>query len=146
MSESKEIIARLNPEEKFTTHISVEGHEIIADEPASSGGNNKGPTPYGLLASGLAACTIMTMQWYSDRKGWKVKEFRVFVSHGKDYAEDCENCEDSKDAMIYKFNIVIEVDGDVTDEQKLKLIDIANKCPVHRTLKSPIEIETKFRD
>ena len=146
MSNAKEIVARLNPEKKFTTHISVEGHEIIADEPESSGGNNMGPTPYGLIASGLAACTIMTMQWYSDRKGWNVREFRVFVSHGKDYAEDCEKCEDDKDAMIYKFNVVIEVDGDLTDVQKLKLIDIANKCPVHRTMVSPIEIETKFRD
>lgn len=146
MNDDNQIIARLDPKEKFTTHISVEGHEIIADEPESSGGSNKGPTPYGLIASGLAACTVMTMQWYSKRKGWDVNEFRVYVSHGKDYAKDCEKCTDSKDAMIYKFVVVIEADGDLTDEQKLRLIDIANKCPVHRTMVSPIEIETKFRD
>lgn len=146
MSSVNEIIAVLNPEEKFTTHISVDGHDILADEPASSGGNDKGPTPYGLIASGLAACTVMTMQWYSDRKGWEVDEFKAIVTHGKDYSEDCEHCEEGKKSQIYKFKIMIETKGKLTDEQKLRLIDIAKKCPVHRTMVSPIEIETKFED
>lgn len=146
MAENNQIIAKLRPQDNFTTRISVEGHEIIADEPESAGGENKGPTPYGLIASGLAACTVMTMEWYSQRKGWEVEEFRAFVSHGRDYVEDCENCEKGKKTQIYKFEIVIEADGDLTDEQKLKLIDIANKCPVHRTMTSPIEVHTKFRD
>lgn len=146
MSNGKEITAVLNPHDKFTTSINVDGHEIIADEPGSAGGYDKGPTPYGLLASGLAACTVMTMQWYTQRKGWKINEFRVSVTHGRDYPEDCKNCEEGKEARIYKFNVTIEVDGDITDEQKLKLLDIANKCPVHRTMESQIEVNTKFKD
>lgn len=146
MAENNQIVAKLRPEEKYTTHISVDGHEIIADEPESSGGNDKGPTPYGLIGSGLAACTVITMEWYSQRKGWAVEEFRAFVSHGRDYVEDCEGCEEGKKMQIYKFEITIEADGELTDEQKLKLIDIANKCPVHRTMTSPIEVKTKFRD
>lgn len=146
MSSGKEITAVLKPEDKFTTHIIAEGHEITADEPGSSGGYNKGPTPYGLLASGLAACTVMTMQMYTQRKGWEIKEFKVTVTHGRDYAADCKDCEEGKGARIYKFNLTIEVTGDLTDEQKLKLLDIANKCPVHRTMESQIEVETKFKD
>ena len=143
---TNETIAVLRPDEKFTTHISVDGHEIIADEPGSSGGYDKGPTPYGLIASGLAACTVMTMKWYSDRKGWNVEEFKAIITHGKDYVEDCENCEEGKKAQIYKFNVTVKTKGQLSDEQKLKLIDIAKKCPVHRTLLSPIDIETKFED
>jgi putative redox protein len=141
----KQVVARLEPADIFTTDILVEGHELTADEPESAGGNNFGPSPYGLLGSALAACTVMTMRLYTDRKGWDIKEFRTHVQHSKTYAEDCEDCQKSS-SKIDKLERIIEVDGNINDEQKLKLIDIANKCPVHRTLHSEIVVETKFRD
>lgn len=139
------VIARLKPEDKFTTYIDAKGHEIIADEPEEYGGDNKGPDPYSLLASALASCTVMTMRLYSKRKNWEIKEFKTTITHIKDYAKDCEECE-KPGTKIDVFERIIEVNGDITDEIKLKLVDIANKCPVHKTLNSQFTINTKFKD
>lgn len=125
----------------FTTELKVGIHSLIADEPKKVGGDNLGPSPYGYLLSALGACTAITMRMYADRKGWKVNEINVHMSHKKDYAKDCETCETSSN-RIDVIDKVIEIDADLTPEQKEKLLAIADKCPVHRTLHNTVQVNT----
>jgi uncharacterized OsmC-like protein/alpha/beta superfamily hydrolase len=128
-------------DEGYTTELKVGIHSLIADEPKSVGGDNFGPSPYGYLLSALGSCTAMTMRMYADRKGWKINEINVHLSHGKDYAKDCEACESSSN-KIDIIERVIEIDAELTDEQKEKLMEIADKCPVHRTLHNTVQVKT----
>jgi putative redox protein len=125
----------------YTTELKAGIHSLIADEPKSVGGDNFGPSPYGYLLSALGSCTAMTMRMYADRKGWKVNEINVHLSHTKDYAKDCEACEASSN-KIDLIERVIEIDADLTAEQKEKLMAIADKCPVHRTLHNTVQVKT----
>lgn len=127
--------------EGYTTELKAGIHSLIADEPKSVGGDNFGPSPYGYLLSALGSCTAMTMRMYADRKGWKINEINVHLSHGKDYAKDCEACESSSN-KIDIIERVIEIDAELTDEQKEKLMVIADKCPVHRTLHNTVQVKT----
>jgi putative redox protein len=129
-------------DESFTTELKVGIHSLIADEPKSVGGDNFGPSPYGYLLSALGSCTAMTMRMYADRKGWKINEINVHLSHSKDYAKDCIGCEESNN----KIDIIhreIEIDADLTTEQKERLMNIADKRPVHRTLHNTVQVKTK---
>lgn len=135
----KEVVASLDSEDKFTTHLKLGDHYLIADEPTSFGGNNFGPSPYQLLSAGLAACTAMTVQMYARRKKWEVSNVSVHINKSKDHAIDCENCE-SDDAKIETFNREIILEGSLSDEQKKRLLEIADKCPVHRTLHSETQV------
>lgn len=128
----------------YTCEMTAEGHFMIADEPESVGGRNFGPSPYGYLVSGLGACTAMTLRMYADRKKWDLKKVVVHLDHKKDHVEDCEECE-SKGTKIDVITREIEIEGDLTDEQVSKLIDIADKCPVHKTLTSETKITTKLK-
>lgn len=139
-----QIVASLG-EDKYTTQIYAGKHNLIADEPEKVGGNDYGPNPYDLLAASLGACKSMTIKMYAERKKWKVTNVDVHVSHTKDYAEDCNKCENSKDAKIDKFMVEIELEGDLNDTQKEKLLQISEKCPVHKTLQSDNFIETSLR-
>lgn len=138
---SAHAVAYLGSDEKFTTSIKTGRHALTADEPESVGGSDFGPSPYQLVASGLAACTAMTLRMYSARKAWDLGEVYVHVTHDKVHAEDCQNCE-SPGSKVDKFVRQIELIGELDAEQKQKLLEIANKCPVHRTLEANAIIET----
>lgn len=139
------IAASLDGAQKFTTSLKLGDHYLIADEPATFGGNNFGPSPYEYVAGALAACTAMTIQMYARRKKWQVDNVSVNVKHFKDHAIDCENCEDDS-AKIDTFSLEIQLEGNLSEVQKKKLIDIGKKCPVHKTLTSTIQIVTKQTD
>ena len=141
LSTDKQVVGRIG-EEHYTTEILAEGHSLIADEPESAGGNDFGPSPYALLSSSLAACTAMTLRMYADRKKWDLKEVKVHIQHGKDYARDCEDCEEKPGGKIDIFEREIELEGNLDNEQRARLIEIADKCPVHKTLHSEVNIKT----
>ena len=131
--------------EGFTTEIMTQHHHLIADEPESIGGHNLGPTPYDLVAAGLGACTGMTLRMYADRKEWPLKEVRVHLRHEKVYAEDCEHCDDPKQ-KIDQIERTIELEGELDKKQRERLIEIANKCPVHKSLEAGVKVVTKYRE
>ncbi|MEM9210894.1 MAG: alpha/beta fold hydrolase [Pseudomonadota bacterium] len=117
-------------------------HHTLADEPVSYGGTDLGMSPFNFLSAGLAACTSMTMRMYARRKGWPVDHISVDVIHDKIHASECETCETS-DGKIDQFKRVITIEGDLNDDQRARLLDIADKCPVHRTLHAEVEITTE---
>jgi len=127
---------------KFANRISVGRHVLNADEPESFGGNDTGPSPYDYLNAALGACTSMTLRMYADHKGIPLRTVRVSLSHEKRHAEDCDDCKGKLD-HIDRF---VEVDGDLTQEQRARLLEIADKCPVHKTLESRIIISTRMPD
>lgn len=122
--------------------ISAGKHRMTADEPVSAGGHDTGPAPYDFLLASLGACTSMTMRLYAERKSIPLDRVTVELRHGRIYAKDCEECE-TKEGMISKIDRVITMDGNLDADQRKKLMDIADKCPVHRTLTSEIKIVTR---
>lgn len=131
------------------TEILADGFALIADEPASVGGTETGPTPYDLLAAALGACTTMTLRMYADRKDWPLEAALVRVRHSKVHAED--SARDAEGAprggKMDRFERELELIGPLDEEQRLRLLEIANRCPVHRTLEEgPIEISTQLRE
>ena len=118
-------------------------HHLIADEPKTSGGSDAGPDPYELLLSALGSCTNMTLRMYADRKKWPLKEIRVALIHSKNYAKDCVNCEQPT-AMLDRIERRIMLIGELTVEQRQRLLEIANLCPVHKSLTSRIDIQTEL--
>ncbi len=118
-------------------------HHLTADEPKAYGGTDLGPSPYQFVSAGLGACTSMTIRMYARRKEWPLEHVSVDVTHDKVHAEDCEGCED-KGAKIDVFRRAIRLEGDLDDEQRAKLVEIAGKCPVHRTLEGTIRVETEL--
>lgn len=118
-------------------------HLLSSDELESAGGHDTGPTPYALLLSALGACTAMTIRMYANRKGWPLEHVSVRLSHEKTYAEDCVNCEDPA-SRIDRITREVELSGPLTEEQKARLLEIAEKCPVHRTLMGEKRIETRL--
>lgn len=125
----------------FRQHISAAGHVLNADEPFAVGGTNRGPNPYDLLLSGLGACTSMTIRMYANRKKWPLRHVSVRLRHAKIHAEDCADC-DTKEGKIDHIEREIELIGDLDDEMRARLLEIADRCPVHRTLHSEIRITT----
>lgn len=128
----KQVIARLGSD-GYTTEIKAGRHGMIADESESLGGNDFGPSPYELLNASLGACTAMTLQMYARRKKWDLKEVNVHLSFSRSYKEDCDDCSE-KERRLENFEKVIELKGNLDEAQKARLIEIANRCPVHRTL------------
>jgi putative redox protein len=140
----KEVAVRLDKEDGFTTDIMVRQHALIADEPENVGGNDFGPSPYDLVASGLGACTVMTLHMYARRKKWDLEEVTVHLEHYKDYAADFQNPE-GKQSKIDHFDRVIELEGNLDEKQKQRLLEIADKCPVHRTLHNEVKVVTRLK-
>lgn len=130
--------------DSFTTDIKAGGHYLTADEPVKVGGNDLGPTPYGLLLSGLGACTSMTLKMYAQRKNWELKEVRVHLKHTKVHANDCEDCED-KSKKIDEIKREIELEGNLDEDQRKRLLEIADKCPVHQTLHEHVVVNTSLK-
>jgi putative redox protein len=126
----------------FVQEIHAGRHRIVADEPAPAGGTDTGPSPYDLLLAALGACTSMTVGMYARRKAWPLEEVTVHLRHSKIHATDCAECE-TKDGRLDRIERDIHFVGPLTDEQRSKLLEIANKCPVHRTLTSEIDIVTR---
>lgn len=129
----------------FATGVDAAGHRLIVDEPAALGGSDLGPTPYELLAAALASCSSMTMQMYARRKGLALERASVRVRHSRVHAEDCETCE-TRDARIDRFDKEISLAGDLDEAARRRLLEIADRCPVHRTLKGEVLIETVSAD
>ena len=129
----------------FAETVRVGTHVLAADEPVSSGGTNTGPSPYDYLLAGLGACTAMTIRMYAERKKWPLENAHVTLRHAKIHAEDCADCE-TKTGMLDRIERIIRLDGPLDPEQKARLMEIADKCPVHRTLTSEIRIETRMAD
>lgn len=130
--------------EGFLQNISAgPRHHILADEPESHGGTDLGMTPFNLLAAALAACTSMTIRMYARRKGWPLEHVEVDVSHDKIHAEECAHCE-TRDGKVDRFRRVIRLEGPLDEEQRARLLEIADRCPVHRTLTSEVVIETRL--
>jgi len=123
--------------------VRLGAHRLVADEPAADGGTDAGPTPYGLLLAALGSCSGMTMKLYADRKGWPLAGTRVRLRHSRDHEADCENCVAS-DARIERIDRELELLGPLTEAQRARLVEIANRCPVHRTMRSRVEIVTKL--
>jgi len=130
---------------KFQQTVSVGPHQLVADEPIAAGGDDSGPGPYDYLLAGLGACTSMTMRMYADRKSLPLDRVTVTLDHRKIHAEDCAECE-TKVGMLDQIERVISIEGALDAEQRAKLMEIADKCPVHRTLKSEIRIVTSAAD
>lgn len=141
-TEDGEVLVRESGEGRFIQQIISGPHRLTADEPPNVGGDNRGPTPYGLLLAALGACTSMTMRLYADRKGWPLERVTVRLQHDKIHAQDCESCE-TREGRIDRIARQLEIEGELNDEQRQRLVEIADKCPVHRTLHSEVMIETR---
>jgi putative redox protein len=120
--------------------IRAGSHSLIADEPVEAGGTDAGPGPYELLLAALGACTSMTLQMYARRKSWPLEKVEVSLSHGRIHAEDCQDCE-TKEGRITQIERYISLTGDLTAEQRQRLLEIAQHCPVHKTLTGEISIK-----
>src|SRR5712675_933469 len=121
--------------------ILVGPHQLLADEPKEAGGNDAGPDPYELLLAALGSCTSMTLRLYASRKGWPLKDIHVSLSHSKNYASDCANCEQQA-AMLDRIDRRIILRGELSEAQRQRLLIIASLCPVHKTLTSKHDIKT----
>jgi len=129
----------------YRTEVLANGHPLVADEPRSLGGTNAGPTPYELLSSALGTCTSITLRMYADRKGWPLEAVEVRLAHEKIHCEDCGD-PDRTSSRIDHFAREISLEGPLDEKQRGRLLAVADRCPVHRTLKGPTEITTTLAD
>ena len=127
----------------FAQEIIAGQHHFVSDEPASVGGTDSGPTPYDLLLAGLGSCTSMTIAMYARRRRWALERVTVRLRHSRVHAEDCAACE-TRTARLTLIERDIELEGVLDEEQRGRLLAIANRCPVHLTLTSQIDIRTRL--
>src|SRR6185312_3006085 len=126
---------------KFQQSVTIGPHHFVADEPVAAGGLDTGPSPYEWLLAGLGACTAMTLRLYADHKALPLDHVSVRLMHSKIHATDCAECE-TKEGMLDRIDRTITLEGQLDEAQRARLIEIADRCPVHRTLTSEIEIRT----
>ena len=129
----------------FRVDIEAAGHKLVADEPATAGGTDQGPTPYDLLSAALGACTSMTMHFLAKRDNIPLEGVEISITNDRAYAKDCADCT-SQSGYIHRFDVQIRLRGNLTPEQRKKLLDAANRCPVRKTLTNEIRIEDKLVD
>lgn len=129
----------------FQTEISTDGHLLVADEATQEGQKTAGPDPYGYLAAALGACTCITLRMYANRKGWPLQGATARIRHSKIHARDCSECE-TREGRVDLLECEISLAGPLDDEQRKRLLEIADKCPVHRTLTGEISIRTRLVD
>jgi len=127
----------------FAQSVTVGRHRIPADEPMAAGGTDTGLSPYDLLLAALGSCTSMTISLYARRKNWPLESVRVELRHSKIHAEDCVDCE-TKEGRLDRIERDVVLVGTLDEAQRSRLLEIANKCPVHRTLTSEIDIRTRL--
>jgi putative redox protein len=139
------VMVRETRNSKFQQTISIGPHHMLADEPVVAGGEDSGPGPYDYVLAGLGACTSMTMRLYADRKSLPLERTTVTLKHSKIHAVDCAEC-GTKAGMLDRIDLVIAMEGDLDAEQRKRLLEIADKCPVHRTLTSEVHIVTRAAD
>jgi putative redox protein len=135
------VIVRETRTGRFQQEIKAGRHRLVVDEPVEAGGLDSGPNPYALLLAGLGACTSMTLRLYAERKALPLERVTVRLSHSRIHAEDCEDCE-TREGMLDRIDRTITFTGDLREEERKRLLEIADKCPVHRTLTSEIDIRT----
>jgi uncharacterized OsmC-like protein/alpha-beta hydrolase superfamily lysophospholipase len=138
----RNVVVRETRAGKFQQTVTSGPHRMLADEPVAAGGQDSGPGPYDFVLAGLGACTSMTMRMYADRKSLPLDRVTVTLQHRKIHAEDCAECE-TKQGMLDQIDRVISIEGALDVDQRKRLMEIADKCPVHRTLTSEIRIVTK---
>jgi uncharacterized OsmC-like protein/fermentation-respiration switch protein FrsA (DUF1100 family) len=141
----RNVVVRETRNSKFQQTVSIGPHRMLADEPVAAAGEDSGPGPYDFVLAGLGACTSMTMRLYADRKSLPLERVTVTLKHSKIYAQDCAECE-TKAGMLDRIDRVIAMEGPLDAEQRKKLMEIADKCPVHRTLTSEIHIVSRAAD
>lgn len=129
----------------FATEVRAGRHALLADEPKAVGGTDLGPTPYDLLAAALATCTSMTLRMYAAHKKIDFESATVRVTHGRVHAEDCVDCE-QRDGMVHEFRRELVLEGNLTDAQRARMVEIADRCPVHKTLHNEVSIQTQLAD
>jgi len=139
-----ETVVRMG-EDHYRCEIYVGPHHITGDEPRESGGTDAGADPYGLLTAALGACTAITLRMYADRKQLPMKGLSVKLTHDKVYAKDASDCADGKEVKMDLFTRELALEGDLSEEQRLKLLEIANKCPVHNTLEHVSKVDTRLK-
>jgi uncharacterized OsmC-like protein len=127
----------------YTQQITARHHQLVVDEPRPIG-DDAGPTPYDLLLAGLGACTSITVRMYADRRGWPLETVRVTLRHSRIHAKDCADCETTK-GWITHVECEVELTGDLDDAQRQRLLQIAERCPVHQTLTSEVDITTSLQ-
>ena len=138
----KIVHAHLDAESRFRTDLTAGKHQYIADEPKEvDGGNDEGPDPYDFLLMSLASCTLMTVKMYANRKGWEVGNMFLELRHFKTHATDCEEV-DNPPSRIDVIEKELTIEGELSQQQLDRLLDISKKCPVHRTLLSDIRIDS----
>ena len=142
---ARNVVVRETRNSKFQQTVTVGPHRMLADEPVAAGGEDSGPGPYDYVLAGLGACTSMTMRLYADRKSLPLERVTVTLKHSKIHAQDCAECE-TKTGMLDQIDRIIAMEGALDAEQRNKLMEIADKCPVHRTLTSEIHIVTHAAD
>lgn len=143
-TEGEQLVGHLNIEENnFTTEIQTKNHAFIADEPASVGGSDFGPSPYEYLNAALAACTVMTLKMYAERKQWDLKEVFVYISHSRKHSDDLKAPTD-KPKYLDHISKKLKFIGDLTEEQTKRLKEISSRCPVHKTIASEVVFETEI--
>jgi len=128
---------------KYAQSVQLGRHRFTADEPASAGGADTGPNPYDYLLAGLGACTSMTLRMYAELKKLPLRRVHVRLSHRKVHAQDCADCQ-TREGRIDEIERVITLEGELSAEQRQRLLEIANRCPVHRTLTSEIKIRSRL--
>ncbi len=139
-----DVVAEIG-ETGFTTVLGAGGHALVADEPKSVGGADAGPSPYDLVLAGLGACTAMTLRMYADRKEWPLVGARIRLRHGKIHTRDCDDCE-TELGRIDEVQREVELVGPLDEAQRARLLEIANKCPVHKSLHSEVKVRSALRD
>ncbi|WP_452231691.1 bifunctional alpha/beta hydrolase/OsmC family protein [Lacinutrix sp. MEBiC02595] len=143
-TKGEQLVGHLNLlEDNFTTTIQTKNHSMIADEPIAAGGDDFGPSPYDFLSAGLAACTVMTLKLYAERKQWDLQEVFVYITYSKKHSDDLR-IEVDKPTRFDHLQKKLKFIGDLDDKQKQRLKEIASKCPVHRTLQSNVLIDTEL--
>lgn len=127
-------------QDNLRNEVSYDGGTLIADEPKGQGGEGAGPDPYTLLLAALGSCISMTVNMYAQRKGWPVERVIVKLKQNRIHAEDCKDCERTTEGYVHRIERAVTIEGDLSEEQRARLQEIAHKCPVHKTLTSEIVI------
>ena len=133
-------------EDELTVSLDVGEHHLVADEPVAVGGNDRGPDPYGLLLASVAACKAITGRMYALRKQWPLESIKMAVSTKKVHARDCEDCESDPEARVDIIDVELELIGELTPDQRARIAEIIDRCPVHRTLTSETKIRTALKN